>query len=104
MKNLLSDVQYTLRQWRKAPGFALTAILTLALGLGANTAIFTLLDQALLRPLPVHDPKSLVVLEGTGTAWNGMTSIRGGEAEAYFSYPMYRDLRDKNQAFTGLIA
>lgn len=104
MKNLLSDAQYTLRQWRKTPGFALTAILTLALGLGANTAIFTLLDQALLRSLPVQDPKSLVVLEGTGKSWDGRTSTHGGDTEAYFSYPMYRDLRDQNKAFDGLIA
>lgn len=104
MAELYTHVQYTLRQWKKAPGFALTAILTLALGLGANTAIFSLLDQALLRSLPVRDPKKLVVLEGTGKAWEGRTSTRGGWDEDYFSYPMYRDLRDKNQVFEGLLA
>ncbi len=102
--NLYSDLRYALRQLRKSPVFAATAILTLALGIGANTAIFSLLDQALLRSLPVHDPQQLVILEGTGKAWSGHASSWGGDEEAYFSYPMYRDLRDRNQSFDGLIA
>lgn len=102
--NLYNDLRYALRQLRKAPVFAATAILTLALGIGANTAIFSLLDQALLRSLPVRDPQQLVILEGTGKAWSGHFSNWGGDDEAYFSYPMYRDLRDRNQAFDGLIA
>ena len=104
MHNTLNDLRFALRQLRRSPGFALTAILTLALGVGANTAIFSLLDQALLRSLPVHDPQQLVILEGTGKAWEGHTGIHGGDVEAYFSYPMYKDLRDHNQAFDGLIA
>src|SRR6201992_2312345 len=104
MNGLMQDLRYALRQLRKAPGFAITAILTLALGVGANTAIFSLLDQALLRSLPVHDPKSLVFLQGTGNAWQGHTSNHGGGVESYFSYPMYRDLRDKDKAFEGLLA
>ncbi len=104
METLWQDLRYATRQLRKSPVFAITAILTLALGVGANTAIFSLLDQALLRSLPVRDPQSLVVLEGTGKAWQGHSSSHGGDPEAYFSYPMYRDLRDRNQAFEGLIA
>jgi predicted permease len=104
MEAILQDIRYAWRQLRHAPGFTLTAVLTLALAIGANTAIFSLLDQALLRLLPVRDPKQLVLLEGTGKVWNGRISIRGGSQEAYFSYPMYRDLRDKSQAFDGLIA
>jgi putative ABC transport system permease protein len=103
MNGLMQDLRYALRQLRKAPGFTLTAVLTLALGIGANTAIFSLLDQALLRSLPVRDPQRLVVLQGTGTAWNGSIHTHGGAVEAYFSYPMYKDLRDHNQAFDGLI-
>ena len=104
MHNTLNDLRFALRQLRRAPGFALTAILTLALGIGANTAIFSLLDQALLRSLPVHDPQQLVILEGTGKEWEGHVGTHGGDIEAYFSYPMYKDLRDHNQAFEGLIA
>jgi putative ABC transport system permease protein len=98
------DLKFALRQLRKLPGFTITAVLTLALGIGANSAIFSLLDQALLRALPVRDPQQLVLLQNTGTAWSGRTSINGGDMGAYFSYPMYKDLRDQNQVFDGLIA
>jgi putative ABC transport system permease protein len=102
---MLTDLKYALRQLRKSPGFTLAAVLTLALGIGANTAIFSLLNQALLRSLPVRDPQQLVLLEATPFhIWNGDTSINGGDEEAYFSYPMYKDLRDQNKVFDGLIA
>ena len=104
MESTLNDLKFALRQLRRSPAFALTAVLTLALGIGANTAIFSLLDQALLRSLPVRDPASLVVLEGTGDAWEGNTSNHGGEIAAYFSYPMYRDLRDHGRGLDGLVA
>lgn len=103
MQNILNDLRYALRQLRLAPVFTLTAVLTLALGVGANTAIFSLLDQALLKALPVRDPQRLVYLQGTGDAWQGHTSSHGGGVESYFSYPMYRDLRDKDEAFDALI-
>jgi putative ABC transport system permease protein len=96
------DFRYALRQLGKAPGFAAVAIVTLALGIGANTAIFSLLDQALLRTLPVKDTDRLVVLQSVGS-FNGNTSSRTDE-NFYFSYPMYRDLRDRNSVFSGLIA
>jgi len=102
---MLDDLKFAVRQLKKSPGFAITAILTLALGIGANTAIFSLLDQALLRSLPVRDPQQLVLLEATPfEVWNGSTSINGGDEKAYFSYPMYKDLRDQNKVFDGLIA
>jgi predicted permease len=96
------DFRYALRQLGKTPGFAAVAIVTLALGIGANTAIFSLLDQALLRTLPVKDTDRLVVLQSVGS-FNGNTSSRTDE-NFYFSYPMYRDLRDRNSVFSGLIA
>lgn len=102
--SVAQDIRFALRQLRRAPGFAITAVMTLALGIGVNTAIFSLLDQALLRSLPVRDAGSLVVLEGTGKAWDGHAASYGGDEEAYFSVPMYRDLRDSNRAFSGLIA
>ena len=104
MNTLVNDLKFALRQLRRSPALAITAILTLALGIGANTAIFSLLDQALLRSLPVRDPKQLVVLEGTGGAWEGHFMDHGGDPAAYFSYPMYKDLRDQNRVFEGLIA
>jgi predicted permease len=103
MQTILNDLRFALRQLRRSPGFAVTAILTLALGIGANTAIFSLLDQTLLRSLPVRDPQQLVVLKGTGDVWSGGTSNNGGDDTDYFSYPMYQDLRDRNQVFNGLI-
>jgi predicted permease len=101
---MFEDLRFALRQLRKSPGFTLTAILTLALGIGANTAIFSLLDQALLRALPVRDAQQLVLLKNTTNTWSGRSSSNGGEMGNYFSYPMYEDLRDRNQVFNGMIA
>jgi predicted permease len=100
---MLQDLRYAIRQLRKSPAFAIVAILTLALGIGANTAIFTLLDQALLRQLPVSHPEQLVLLHYVGSN-KGRISSYGGDSHNYFSYPMYRDLRDKNQVFDGMLA
>ena len=77
--SMFDDLKFAFRQLRKSPAFAITAILTLALGIGANTAIFSLLDQALLRSLPVRDSRQLVLLEATPfEVWNGSTSIWAG--------------------------
>jgi len=103
MNTLLQDVRYSLRMMAKHPGFAVIAVLTLALGIGANTAIFTLLDQVLLRRLPVREPEQLVQLERSG-ADTGKASSYGGSTDDYFSYPMYRDLRDQNTVFAGVLA
>src|SRR5271170_4150080 len=104
MQTLIQDLRFSFRQIKRSPGFMITAVLTLALGVGANTAIFSLLDQALLRSLPVRSPDQLVVLSGTGNAWDGHSSNHGAGVEKSFSYPMYRDLRDRGAAFDGLIA
>ena len=104
MSTFVQDLQFALRQMRRAPGFVLTAVSTLALGVGANTAVYSLLDQALLRALPVRAPEQLVVLSAPGKAWEGHTSDDGAGADKSFSYPMYRDLRDQAKVFDGLIA
>ena len=103
MNGLLQDLRYAVRQLRKSPGFAAVAIVTLALGIGANTAIFSLLDQALLRSLPVKDVDRLVILKYSGSNIPGSLQSRT-DGKFYFSYPMYRDLRDRNSVFSGLIA
>jgi len=102
METLLQDVRYAWRQLLKSPGFTAVAVITLALGIGANTAIFQLLDQALLRSLPVKEPGRLVLLKYHGSN-RGHTRARD-EDQFYFSYPMYRDLRDRNSVFNGLVA
>ena len=102
MENLLQDVRFGLRTLGKNPGFTLVAILTLALGIGANAAIFSLTDQVLLRLLPVERPRELVVLSSPGVGHGRIWSdIEGGPS---FSYPMYKDLRDRNEVLTGLLA
>jgi len=103
MQSLLQNLRYAFRQLSKSLGFTLTVVITLALGIGANAAVFTLFDQVLLRMLPVHQPRELIRFEWTG-GFNGSASSFGGGMENYFSYPMYKDLRDKNQAFSDILA
>jgi predicted permease len=103
MDRLLQDVRYAIRQLAKSPVFTFTAIMTLALGIGANTAIYSLLDQVILRSLPVQHPEQLVMLSFTGSD-RGRTNAYGGSGQDYFSYPMYRDIRDKNSVFDGVLA
>jgi len=103
MQNFVQDARFALRQLRKSPAFAATVVLTLGLGIGANAAIFSLFDQALLRMLPVEKPKELVRFHWTG-AFNGSMSSFGGDSFNYFSYPMYKDLREQNQVFSGMLA
>jgi predicted permease len=98
MSTLLQDVRLALRTLGRSPGFAIIAVLSLALGIGANTAIFGILDQVLLRSLPVHDPARLVLLQNPSPRF-GRT-----ENQSTFSYPLYKDLRDGNQVLEGLIA
>jgi predicted permease len=104
VRNFVQDLRFAVRQMRRSPGFVLTAVLTLALGVGANTAVYSLLDQALLRSLPVRAPEQLVVLSAPGKAWEGHTGDHGAGEDKSFSYPMYRDLRDQAKVFDGLIA
>ena len=95
---MITDFRYALRTLLHAPAFSLVVVLTLGLGIGANTAIFSLMDQVLLRLLPVARPEELVQLDGPGP-FSGRT-----QNDRTFSYPMYLDLRDRNDVFTGLIA
>jgi len=97
------DFRFAWRTLRKHPGFSLTAIATLALGIGANTAIFTLFDAILLRSLPVRDPARLVLFDdgvGEGTSTGDPPTGRW----TLFSFEVYRDLRDAPLGFTSLAA
>src|SRR4051794_2332520 len=89
MTNVLADLRYSLRTLRRAPLFATVAILSLALGIGANTAIFTLIDQIVLRQLPIRDPDSLVMLYQRGSH-NGSNM-----GDRMHSYPIYQDFQKK---------
>jgi predicted permease len=95
-----NDVRFALRTLRRSPGFTLVVVLSLALGIGANTAVFSLLHQVALRSLPVKDPSKLVSLQSDGPHF-GWT--RSDNRMTVFSYPMYAALRDHNEVFRGLI-
>jgi hypothetical protein len=95
MRTLWQDLRYGARMLLKNPGFTTIALITLALGIGANTAIFSLIDAVLLKTLPVKDPEQLVAL----------TSVTGAEERRpSFSYPTFHDLRERNQVFAEIFA
>ncbi len=97
MTSLLPDLRYSLRGIRRNPLFASVAILSLALGIGANTAIFTLMDQLMLRQLPIKDPEQLVMLFQRG-AHNG-----NNMGTRMHSYPMYQDIQKKAAPFSEVL-
>ena len=101
MNTLLQDLRFALRQLRKTPGFTVVAVLTLALGIGANTAIFTVVNALLLKMLPVQDPKQLVVIGDPQVANN---RSNGTPQTNNFSYPLYEEIRDRNSVFNGVCA
>jgi putative ABC transport system permease protein len=102
MQNLWKDITFGLRMLSKSPGFTAIAVITLALGIGANTAIFSLMNQILLRQLPVENPGELVILRAPGPATGHISS--DGDSTESFSYPIYKGLRDNNSVFSGILA
>jgi len=102
LQGLAQDIRYGWRMLAKSPSFTLIAVLTLALGIGANTAIFSLTDQVLLRTLPIAHPEELVLLRSPGRGPGHVST--DGDGAASFSYPTYKDLREQTTAFNGLIA
>ena len=100
MPALFNDLRYAIRQLKKRPGFTLVCILTLALGVGANTAVFSVMNAVLLRSLPVADPARVVYLR-TSNPPRGTGTIDTNET---FSYAVYDALRHQNQSLSPLIA
>ncbi len=94
VETTLQDLRYAIRMLRRSPGYTLVVVLTLAVGLGANTAIFSLVDAVLIKMLPVSNPEQLVAVD---------TFNQRGERNN-FSYPIFEQLRDRTQTFTGVFA
>src|ERR1700719_2022841 len=95
---MLTDLKYAFRMLFKAPVFAVIAIVTLALGIGANSAIFSVIDTVLLRPLPFKNPDQIVMIWGRYA--NDSGPVRGN----VHSYPDYTDLRDQSQSIAAMAA
>jgi len=98
LDDLLHDLRYGMRMLARSPSFTAVAALTLALGIGANSAMFSLLDQVVLRLLPVRHPEQLVIVRETG---NHYGNTYGANT---ISWPMFEDLRDNNQVFSGMFS
>ncbi|MGA8027544.1 MAG: ABC transporter permease [Bryobacteraceae bacterium] len=96
MSTIWNDIRYAIRGFRRTPLITAIAVLSLAFGIGANTAVFSLLDQVLLRMLPVKHPEQLVLLTKVGSNYGSSSGQNS------MSYPMYRDFRDNNKTFSGM--
>ncbi len=99
---MFQDLRYGVRMLLKEPGFTLIAVLSLALGIGANTAIFSLLDAVLLKSLPVQEPEKLVLF-GKGEE-TGLTNGFPNKSWDLFSYPFYQEVRQRNEVFSDVAA
>jgi len=102
MTGIVQDFRFGVRQLRKSPGFTSVAVITLALGIGANTAIFSLLNAVLLRSLPVQKPEQMVLF-GNGN-WRGSIDSLPNRSWQLFSYKFFREFRQKNQAYSDVAA
>ena len=100
LESIWADTKYALRQLRKSPGFAITAILTLTLAVGANTAVFSLMDALLLRSLPVRNPRELVLFRYDFGSWPAGGFNSSGYSGYEFSYPLFERFRQQDQFFS----
>jgi predicted permease len=104
MSILTQDVKYGLRMLGRNPGFTAVAVATLALGIGANTAIFSLIDAVMLKNLPVKQPERLVLFKWDTHKWPPHFSQTGGDSRLSFSYPAFQQFRAQNQALSSVFA
>jgi hypothetical protein len=100
----MRNLKLALRTLFKSPFVTSVAVLSLALGIGANAAIFSLFDQILLRPLPVAEPERLVNLGAPGPKQGSTSCNQAGDCDAVFSYPMFKDLQAAETGFSDIAA
>jgi predicted permease len=96
-EDMFQDLRFGVRMLMKSPGFALVAVFSLALGIGANSSVFSLLDATLLKPLPVKQPEQLVIVDV-------QTPSQPGRGFSLYSYPVFREMREKNTVFSDIFA
>src|ERR1051326_7820050 len=114
VQTLLQDLRYALRMLRRAPGFAAVVVISLALGIGANTAIFSAIDAVMLRMLPVEDPQQLVMLEWHASKWpekyvedlegSSFGDEHDGQSSYSFTYAQYQQFKNLNHVFSSTFA
>ncbi len=102
MSTFINDIRHAIRKLARTPGFTAVAVLVLALGIGANTAVFSVFDRVILQLLPVENPRELVLIEVDGPRAPGRAS--SDNQRTVHSYPQYRDFREQAEVFSGVIA
>src|SRR5215467_4473581 len=98
LRDFVYDLRFSARSFRRSPSFTATAVLSLALGIGATTALYSLVDQVVLRALPVRDPQRLVLID-----WKGDRVYGGFGSYNLMSYPLCRDLHQQERFFEGVL-